>query len=168
MTKSLLHPGALWLFRLRAYLFILLLGAFVFVPVSIGIVAMILALFGDLFVVPLLITSLLFPIIIAALVGEMYARMAYVRWMYEFSEEGIHLERGIIWKRYNNIPYERVQNIDINRGIIARLCGFSTLMIHTAGYSAQPFAEGNIPAVDMNQAEQIRAALMKRISKARR
>jgi membrane protein YdbS with pleckstrin-like domain len=92
--------------------------------------------------------------------------MSYNRWFYEFNNDGLRLERGIIWKRYSNVPYERIQNVDVQRGIIARICGFSSVMIQTAGYSsAQPRAEGYIPAIEMNQAEKIREFVMKKITR---
>ena len=106
------------------------------------------------------LTGYLFFIIIAS---EIYARMSYNRWLYEFTDDGLKLERGIIWKRYSNVPYERIQNVDVLRGIIARTLGFSSLMIQTAGYSAQPQAEGYIPAIEMNQAEKMRNFVMKKI-----
>ena len=90
--------------------------------------------------------------------------MAYNRWFWEFNNEGLRLERGIIWKRYSNVPYERIQNVDIHRGIIARMLGFSSLMIQTAGYSTHPHAEGYIPPLDRNQEEQLRSFVMKRIT----
>lgn len=95
--------------------------------------------------------------------------MTYNRWFYEIGQDSIRLERGIIWKRYSNVPYERVQNVDITRGIIARMCGFSTLMIQTAGYSAPvrsgygPSVEGYIPAVSVQEAEKIREHVLKKI-----
>jgi membrane protein YdbS with pleckstrin-like domain len=107
--------------------------------------------------------------------------MAYNRWFYEFTKDNLKIERGIIWKRYSNVPYERVQNVDIRRGIIARMLGFSSVMIQTAGYSgAAPGwqmrfgrarynsamnTEGYIPAVDTEGAEKIRDFLMKRIGR---
>ena len=99
--------------------------------------------------------------------SEVYSRMSYNRWFYEFTDEGLRLERGIIWKRYSNVPYERIQNVDIQRGIIARTFGFSSIMIQTAGYSAQPYAEGYIPAVDMRLAEEMRTFVMKKITHRR-
>ena len=108
-------------------------------------------------------------IVAIIIVAEIYARMAYNRWFYEFTEDNLKIERGIIWKKYSNIPYERVQNVDITRGIIARLCGFSSVNIQTAGFSYSPkggaMSEGYIPAVDMGEAEKIREFLMKKISK---
>jgi putative membrane protein len=95
--------------------------------------------------------------------------MAYNRWFYEFTDTQLRVEKGIIWKRYSNIPYQRVQNVDITRGIIARICGFSSVNIQTAGYSvpanARGHSEGYIPAVDVKEAEKIREFLMKKINK---
>ena len=77
----------------------------------------------------------------------------------------------MIWKTYSNVPYERVQNVDIRRGIIARIFGFSSVNIQTAGYSGYVRggyaygSEGYIPALDMGEAERVRDFLMKRISK---
>ena len=109
--------------------------------------------------------------------------MSYTRWFYEFTHDGIKIEHGIIWKKYTSIPYERVQNVDINRGIIARIFGFSTVEIETAGQSGmggaygfrfgrrgrgQYKSEGHLPAIDMNDAEKIREFVMKKIKQVHR
>jgi len=96
--------------------------------------------------------------------------MAYNRWFYEFTPTNLKLERGIIWKRYSNIPYERVQNIDIHRGILARILGFSTVDIQTAGFhmvssGRRGMSEGHIPALSIDNAEKIREFLMKKIGR---
>ena len=83
----------------------------------------------------------------------------------------LKLERGIIWKKCSNIPYERVQNVDIHRGIIARMNGFSTVDIQTAGlhmsYGQRGGArsEGHIPAVAIEHAEKIREFVMHKVSR---
>lgn len=154
-----LHPGAKWNFRIGGYLFFLIFGI----------------LFGMWLLVPLaifiktgtiIITALIIYVILAIIISEIYARMAYNRWFYEFTGDGLRLERGIIWKRYSNIPYGRIQNIDIHRGIMARILGFSTIMIQTAGYShpSRINAEGHIPAVGIQEAEKNREFVMKKIS----
>lgn len=165
-----LHPGAKWQFRIGGYLLFGLLGIFL----SIWIIAPLgAALFGFggssiSSIVTIVIFSIIGYIIFVIIAGEIFAQMSYNRWFYEFAEEGLRLERGIIWKRYSNIPYERIQNVDIHRGIIARMLGFSSLMIQTAGYSAQPFAEGHIPAIETDQAEKIRSFVMKKITGRRK
>ncbi len=135
-------------------------------------VAMIVAVFGFEAILGIIIgifISLFLYIIFTIIVAEIYANLAYKNWLYEFTEDHLKKESGIIWKKYSNIPYERVQNVDITRGIIARMLGFSSVNIQTAGYSYNPnggaFSEGYIPAVDSQEAEKIREFLMNKITK---
>jgi membrane protein YdbS with pleckstrin-like domain len=166
-----LHIGARWLFRFRVYswlfavfwifvwLFFVAMGAKEDAPVF-AILG-----YGILFLIPF--------IIVLIVIGEIYARLSYKFWGYEFTKSEMKVERGIIWKTYKSIPFERIQNIDIKRGIIARIMGFSTIEIQTAGYSAiqtgnksySTHSEGYLPAVATEEAEKIRTFLMKRIGK---
>ena len=107
-------------------------------------------------------------ILVTIIIAEIYARMSYNRWFYSFTEDGLRLERGIIWKRYSNVPYERIQNVDVYRGIIARILGFSSVMIQTAGYSGTYHSEGYIPAVNINEAEKIRELVLRKITKSKK
>ena len=158
-----LHPGARWQFRIGGY--------FIFGFLVLWLIFPLLSLadangsISSIFVIVLLSIFVYFFFVI--IISEIFARMSYNRWFYEFNDEGLRLERGIIWKRYSNVPYERIQNVDVHRGVIARMLGFSSLKIQTAGYSATPYSEGNIPAVDINKAEQIRNFIMKKITRKR-
>lgn len=166
MSKTKLHPGAKWLFRFKiiwAIIFIIIfLGVFSF---SIIIRATNLGIFSGF------LSTIVVVFIMAIFLGELWVRLYYNRWFYEFTDTNLKLERGVIWKKYSNIPYARVQNVDIHRGIIARICGFSTVMIQTAGYSGgygrygRIGAEGSLPAVGIKTAEKIRDFLMKKISR---
>jgi len=161
-----LHPGAKWLFRVRAYT--------IFFFFSIWLIF---GLFSRIIVDEvssnLLSLKLLYfcsAILIIFLVGEFYANLAYKNWKFELAQNELKIERGIIWKRYSAIPYERVQNVDIRRGIFARIIGFSTLDVQTAGYhysgnNGGAVSEGHIPAVTVKRAEDIRNFLMLKISK---
>ncbi|MBX4196619.1 PH domain-containing protein [Candidatus Pacearchaeota archaeon] len=163
MVQSQLHPGVRWQFRIRSYIVLFILSVFT--------AAVLIPKLSDSFDFTFEITpgsglvTLVVYIVAILLLGDIYARLAYNNWMYEFTDEGLRAERGIIWKRYSNVPYERIQNVDIHRGIIARMLGFSSIMIQTAGYSGQLGSEGYIPAVGANTAEQIREFLMKKITK---
>ena len=173
--KKNLHPGARWIFRFRSYSTLLPIAIFL----GFFIIAASLAgsqITGFKALILILPTILLLIILIA--IGETYTRMAYNRYLYEFTAHGYKSERGIIWKKYSNIPYERIQNVDIRRGILARLFGFSELIIQTAGDShhpymrvkrkglfARPMAEGHLPGIHMEEAEQIRDFLLKKISR---
>jgi len=166
-----LHPGAKWLFRLHGYvtaiplLFVFFwLGSFI-----IGIIGTISTGSSSIFLIAGFILFIVY-IAVVIILAEVYARMAYKRWKYEFTPQSLKLERGIIWKKYSNVPYERVQNVDIHRGILARIFGFSTIDIQTAGFHmsygrrGMPRSEGHIPAIDIEKAEKIREFLIKKIS----
>jgi membrane protein YdbS with pleckstrin-like domain len=163
-----LHQGAKWIFRIRTYfslLFIMILLASFILPIimSASETATRDSFLSNLFI------FLLLSVVIAVIFGEIYSKLAYKNWKYELTSREVKLERGIIWKKYSAIPFERVQNIDIHRGILARMLGFSTLNIQTAGYHMASqggmVSEGYIPAVSIKEAEEIREFLIKKIGK---
>lgn len=159
-----LHKGAKWLFRIQTYL------GTIFTFVFLGIFTF--STWSKLFVTsPAFI--IVFPLIILfliILIGEIFVRWAYRNWKYEFTEDSLKIEKGIIVKRYKSIPYDRVQNVDVTRGILARIIGFSTIDIQTAGYSMYATqgrmgpSEGHLPAVSKEHAEEIREFLVKKIA----
>jgi len=167
-----LHSGVKWSFRIGVYfimLFLLLFLSWFITPIFLFITA----LFGETNAIAGTIIgvllSILVYIIFTIIVAEVYTSLAYKNWLYEFGEDHLKFENGIIWKKYSNIPYERVQNVDITRGIFARMLGFSSVNMQTAGYSYSAngvsSSEGYIPAVDMKEAEKIREFLMNKITK---
>lgn len=105
-----------------------------------------------------------------AILGYIWAKLSYRFYKYELVEDGFRKESGVIWKKYVTIPYERIQNVDIYRGILARMLGLSDLQIQTAGMSATvgrygfggAGAEGRLPGVSQQDAEKLRDGLIKR------
>ena len=154
-----LHLGVRWVFRFTAYGTLAIINVLIF-----GFSIIKFNFFGIsyIFILPIYL-------LITFIIGEIYARLAYNNWNYEFTKTNLKIEKGIIWKKYSNIPYERVQNVDVQRGILARMLGFSSVNIQTAGYSGYhsgPMkSEGHIPAVGMQRAEEIRDFVMKKIGR---
>ena len=98
-----LHPGAKWQFRIGGYILFGVLGIFLGFWIIAPIIGILLSLIGvsaSSIVVTILLSILGF-ILFVIVVSEIYAQMSYNRWFYEFSDEGLRLERGIIWKRYS-------------------------------------------------------------------
>jgi len=95
-----------------------------------------------------------------------WARLAYCFYGYELREDGFRKEYGVIYKRYVTIPYDRIQNVDILRGIWARILGLSDLQIQTAGISGVgPYGaatEGRLPGLSFEEAERLRDELIRR------
>lgn len=104
------------------------------------------------------------------IIGFAYAKLTYRFYSYEITDNGFRKELGIIWKKYVTIPYDRIQNVDIYRGVVARILGLSDLHIQTAGASAQYSrygawglsAEGRLPGLSYQTAEQLRDELIRR------
>jgi uncharacterized protein len=111
-----------------------------------------------------------FVILILAFV---WAKLSYYFYRYELTEEGFRKELGVILKKYVTIPYERIQNINVNRGILDRILGLSTLNIFTAGTASLGGryggggAEGNLPGLSREMAEQLRTELIHRSRQAK-
>ena len=101
----------------------------------------------------------------------MWSRLTYHYYRYEFTETALKKEHGVVWKKYVSIPYDRIQNIDVYRGIIARLLGLPDLQIQTAGGIAAgsygSFAEGRLPGLSKEDAERLREELIQRVQKSR-
>ena len=159
-----LHSGAKWLFRIRGY------SSFIFILFFVGYFGFTIVKNFEEASLGVILGVFFGAILLTIIFAEIYSKMAYKRWLYEFGPASLKLERGIIWKKYSNIPYERIQNVDVHRGILARMLGFSTVDIQTAGlhmsYNRRGRAksEGHLPAVSMAGAEKIREFLMKKIS----
>jgi membrane protein YdbS with pleckstrin-like domain len=167
MVQKQLHPGAKWLFFFRGIFSSIFLAFFL----SIFLSSLFISLIINGVNITLILTIILIFLAVIIVLAFIYSRLAYKFWKYEFTDEQLRIERGIIWKRYSNIPYQRIQNVDINRGVIARICGFSSVNIQTAGYSMPAgrgygrVSEGYIPAVSAQEAEKIREFVIKKITK---
>lgn len=95
------------------------------------------------------------------------SRLTYHFYRYELTDIGFKKESGIIWKRYVTIPYDRIQNVDINRGLLARILGLSDLQIHTAGVGGVAMGEGKLPGLSKADAEVMRDELVNRSRQSR-
>jgi uncharacterized membrane protein YdbT with pleckstrin-like domain len=92
-----------------------------------------------------------------------WSKLTYRFYRYELTENGFRKELGVIYKKYVTIPYDRIQNVDIYRGILARILGLSDLNIQTAGASMQvPRGEGRLPGLSREEAEKLRDELINR------
>ena len=57
----------------------------------------------------------------------------YRRFRYELTPDTFDLQSGVFSRREREIPYGRIQNVDISRNILQRLLGISAVNIETAG-----------------------------------
>lgn len=155
-----LHPRAFWLF------FLSFLGRwFVMVIIS------------DIFFFKYLPSEqwknwqwYIIPLPIIFILCFVWAKLTYHFYRYELTDSGFRKESGVLYKRYTTIPYNRVQSVDIDRGILSRLLRLSNLQIITAGSSVVfglygktvVGAEGRLSALSPEVAEQLRNEIIQR------
>ena len=160
-----LDPKAVWLFFINYLIsFGVLLGLIIF-----GIWAP--ALFAVGFSISSLLLSIFLLVLFVLIFSYVIAKWTYGYYRYEMSELAFKKEHGIIWKKYVSIPYDRIQNVDIYRGVFARLLGLSDIQIQTAGgitagsYGA--FSEGRLIGVSKEEAEKLRDELIQKARNSR-
>lgn len=158
---SQLHPRAVWLFF------------FSYLVKFLGF--LILILFYISFSVDRIADALFYAMILLAipvyiLFSYIWARLSYKFYRYEITNDAFKKELGVIYKKYVSIPYDRIQNVDVYRGIWARILGLSDLHIQTAGMSSVgrygqygTFSEGRLPGLSKEEAEKLRNELIKRV-----
>jgi len=113
-----------------------------------------------------IIGSILFTMLITLVPLYIWSRLRYHFYLYELKKDSFYKESGVIIKKYVKIPYSRIQNVDIKRGIVARILGLSDLHIQTAG-TAGAVPEGRLPALSINDAEKLSDELIKLAERAR-
>lgn len=81
------------------------------------------------------LTPILWFLVIAlAIAGITGWQLAYYeRFAYETTPDTFDIRSGVISRRNREIPYWRVQNVDISRNVVQRALGIARLSIETAG-----------------------------------
>lgn len=89
----------------------------------------------------------------AALVG---AFLFWKRFRYGVGSGEIVIESGILQRQRRVIPFHRIQDIDIERGLLARLFGTAKVRIETGGAAKN---EGDLDSVALEEAHHLREVL---------
>jgi putative membrane protein len=80
----------------------------------------------------------------------------YIRFRYWITDREVIIHSGVLTRRRRNIPIERIQNIDIEQGLLSRMLGTAKVAIYTAGGSQ---AEGVLEFVLLSDAQDIRSVI---------
>lgn len=72
-------------------------------------------------------------IVLGALVGLGYGALAWRRTQYGISNESVFLHSGVLWRQQRHVRLDRLQAVDVTQPLLARLFGFSSLKIESAG-----------------------------------
>ena len=152
-----LHSKAVWVFFLRQWLAV----AFGLALSSSVLISMMPIIDGgqkiDLSNMFMWWAILFFPAVLLAFAWSVLEAKSY---KYELRDDAFRKEYGVIAKKFTSIPYDRIQNVDLYRGIVDQMFGLTQLQIQTAGSSISGLAEGNLPGLTLDEAEQLRDKLI--------
>lgn len=100
-----------------------------------------------------IVAAAILVLIITVLNVWIVPNIRWRRWRYEVREEEIELQHGIWITTRTLVPMVRVQHVDTVQGPLLRKFKLATIEISTAA------TRHEIPAVDVNEAEQLRHAI---------
>ena len=95
------------------------------------------------------------------LVAGGYELAYYRRFEYELTEDTLDISSGVISRREREIPYRRIQNVDVSRSIVQRAIGVAAVDLETAGGSS---TEGSIRFVTPTEATRLQREVQRRKS----
>ncbi|USZ72914.1 PH domain-containing protein [Natronosalvus halobius] len=70
---------------------------------------------------------------VGLLVGAAYGLAYYYRFGYALTEDTVDVASGVFSRRAREIPYRRIQNVDVRQGVFHRVVGLAVVSIETAG-----------------------------------
>lgn len=97
--------------------------------------------------------AIVLPIAVAG--GVLFGRAAWSRRTWALRPRSLELHRGVVVQRATSVPYERIQQIDVERGPLERLLGLSQLVVRTAAATTDANLYGLSPAVAAQLRDQL-------------
>ncbi|PSP38508.1 hypothetical protein BRC71_07560 [Halobacteriales archaeon QH_7_65_31] len=95
-----------------------------------------------------------------ALLATLAYQVAYVRrFEYELTDDTVDVESGVLSRRSREVPYHRIQNVDVSRNVVQRGLGIAELAIETAGGGQ---TEVTLRYLDADTASELRTSLSRR------
>lgn len=78
----------------------------------------------------------------------------WTRFEYRVGDNEIRIDSGIVSRTHRSIPFDRVQDVDIIQGPLARLLGLAKVKFETGGSAGED--EGILQAITLERAQQLR------------
>ncbi|MBZ6496709.1 PH domain-containing protein [Natrinema longum] len=93
---------------------------------------------------------------IGLVVGVGYGLAYYYRFTYAITADTFDVTSGVFSRRSREIPYRRIQNVDVSQGVLQRVLGLAVVSIETAGGGD---TEATLNYVAEDEAERLRSEI---------
>lgn len=104
-----------------------------------------------------LIACLLIGMAPTALVAMFVTRRCR-SWRYRFGDEALEVHHGVWWRTLAAVPYQRIQQVEVEHGPLQRRFGVVSLALRTASATSL----GALPGIAVDDAEAVRRMLLQR------
>lgn len=95
--------------------------------------------------------------------GSAYGLAYYYRFEYELTDDTFDVASGVLSRRDREIPFRRIQNVDVRQGVVHRLLGLAVVSIETAGGGD---TEAALQFVSRSEATRLRREIRRRTAEA--
>jgi len=146
-----LDPQVVTLWRLQRVFRLSLLGIPFAVAVGLGVTSMAGATLGAVAGLSLVFFQLVMLVV--------WPSLEYRAFRYSVREHDLLVQSGVLFRHWSSIPHGRIQHVDTRQGPMERLLGLARLQVYTA---AGMSADGSIPGLDADIAEELRDQLSRR------
>lgn len=82
--------------------------------------------------------------------------LSWLRFTFAVDNGEIRIDSGIISRQHRVIPFDRIQDVNIEQGLIARALGLAKVRLETGGSAKAGAEEGELNAIRLTDAEDLR------------
>jgi uncharacterized protein len=101
-------------------------------------------------------------LVVTGVLVAWYPSARYARWRWRLTDIAVELDRGVVVRQAEALPYFRIQQIDVTRGPVDRLLGLASLQVTSASASGSV----TLPGIAGDDAPGVRRALLARAAVA--
>jgi uncharacterized protein len=144
----------------KKYLKIILIRISIFLFILSGLLATFWLLSDE--TIPTLIVVLIgLAIILIIGFSVLISILGFPKKGYLVREKDVSFQRGLIIYRLTTVPFNRIQHVEVNQGILEKLFHLSSVKIYTAGGNSSDLS---IPGLSVSDAQKLKAFLSEKIS----
>lgn len=82
--------------------------------------------------------------------------LSWLRFSYTIGDGEIRIDSGVFSRKHRVIPFDRVQDVNIEQGLIARALGLAKVRLETGGSASAGAEEGELNAISLAEADSLR------------
>lgn len=87
-----------------------------------------------------------------------FSWLAWARFRWRIAEDAVVIESGIFDRQHRTIPYDRIQDVSIEQGVVARALGLAKVAFET-GAAETDKGKGDLDALALEEAEDLRRSI---------